>query len=99
MLPTVKYRCEEWYSITQFSGVVRAIQVVSFNGAVLAVAVPALRWRIAVGVVTPIPTLPVAPMIFIPFGVVDQGAITRFPCPEVPVVKIMDESPVCTREL
>lgn len=45
-------------SIAQFSGVVIFVPAVSLIGAVLAVAVPALRWRVAVGDVTPIPKFP-----------------------------------------
>ena len=47
------------YSIVPASGVVSNTPEVNFIGAVFAVAVPALKWSVAVGVVIPIPTLPV----------------------------------------
>ena len=54
----MKYRWLPSYSIAPASVVARLVPEVNFNGAVEAVAVPALRCRRAVGAAVPMPTLP-----------------------------------------
>ena len=56
----MKYRWLPSYSIAPASVVARFVPEVNFNGAVEAVAVPALRCSAAVGAVVPAPTKPEA---------------------------------------
>ena len=53
-----KYNCVPSYSTTPASAVVKFTPVVNLSGAVPAAIVPAFKFNTAVGVVTPIPTLP-----------------------------------------